>query len=106
MPARFVEVSAPLEARVAEGGGATLRAVLAGLYARNATSAAGVGASGAPLSGAEVADAVLADRLRAALGMLAVALALWAARHAAVERQVSRAVREDGEEEGHKAHAD
>ncbi len=104
MPApRFVEVSAPLEARVAEGGGATLRAVLAGLYARNATSTAGAG--GAPLSGAEVADAVLADRLRAALGLLAVAMALWAARHAAVERQVTCAVRADEEEEA-KAHAD
>ena len=90
MPARFVEVSAPLEARVAAGGGSTLRAVLAGLYARNASSAV---SGGAPLSGAEVADAVLADRLRAAFGLLAVALALWAARCAAVERQVSRAVR-------------
>ena len=106
MPApRFVEVSAPLEARVAEGGGgATLRAVLAGLYARNATAPAGAG-GGAPLSGAEVADAVLADRLRAALGLLAVALALWAARYAAVERQVTCAVRADEEEEA-KAHAD
>ena len=42
----LVEVSAPLEARVAQsGGGATLRAVLAGLYARNATVGAGAGAA-------------------------------------------------------------
>jgi hypothetical protein len=106
MPSRFVEVSAPLEARVAQsGGGATLRAVLAGLYARNATAGAGAGFGAAPLSGAEVADAALADRLRAALGMLAVAVALWAARYAAIERQVGRAVREEAAG-GVKAHAD
>ena len=48
------------------------------------------------------ADAALADRLRAAFGLLAVALALWAARCAAVERQVSRAVRAEEAKE----HAD
>jgi hypothetical protein len=88
-------VSAPLETRVAAGGGLTLRAVLAGLYARNESNA---DPDGAPLSGAEVADAVLADRLRAACGVLAVALAVWAARCAAVERQVGRVVREEAKE--------
>jgi|TARA_B100001540_G_scaffold250591_1_gene226601 hypothetical protein len=111
MAPRFTEVSAALETRMMTGsgpsallaeGGAGLRALAAGLYA--STRNGSVQHANTPLSPAEVHDAVLADRLRAATGLLAVALVLMLVRKAGVRLQVDSSVRR--EEEDAKAHTD
>lgn len=109
MAPRFTEVSAALETRMMTGsgpsallaeGGAGLRALAAGLYA--STRNGSVQHTSTPLSPAEIQDAVLADRLRAATGLLAVALVLMLVRKVGVQLQVASCVRR----EGAKAHAD